>query len=101
MLYSVDSIVYLRGKFALHEELIVHYTFMVSSLCVRNLLYKFFRAKRLTNLALFSYPCVRNSCVFWHCLVIHMRGTLMCILFCFALFSYPYVRNSYVLFGTV
>ena len=63
MLYCVDFIVYLHGKFALCEELVVHYTFMVSSLCVRNWLYKFFRAKRLANLALFSYPCVRNSYV--------------------------------------
>ena len=45
MLYSVDSIVYLCGKFSLHEELVVHYTFMVSSLCMRNLLYKFLEQK--------------------------------------------------------
>jgi len=45
MLYSVDSIVYLRGKFTLHEELVVHYTFVVSLLCMRKLLYKFLEQK--------------------------------------------------------
>ena len=68
-------------------------------------------------LALFSYPYARNSYVhfvflctvqlsiceellyaFWHCSVIHMRGTLMCTLYCSALFNYPYVWNSYVSF---
>jgi len=116
VLYSVDFIVYLCGKFALHEELIL-YTFMVILLYVRNLFVQTFRAKRLINLALFSYPYTRNSymhfvllytiqlsiceellCAFWHYSVIHMRRTLMCILYCSALFNYPYVRNSYVSF---
>jgi len=44
VLYSVDFIVYLHGKFALHEELVL-YTFMVSSLCMRNLLYKLLEQK--------------------------------------------------------
>jgi len=40
-------------------------------------------------------------CIALHCSVIHMRGTLMCTLYCSALFSYPFVRNSYVSFGTI
>ena len=47
MLYNVDFIVYLCGKFALREALII----------------QIFRAIRLVNLALFSYPCVKNSYV--------------------------------------
>ena len=84
MLYNVDSIVYLHGKFSLHEELVIHYTFMVSLLCVRNLLYKFFRAKRLANLALFSYPCVRNSYVFFSTIQLSICEELLCA-FYFAL----------------
>ena len=47
MLYSVDFVVHLYGKFALREELVI----------------QIIRAKRLANLALFIYPCVRNSYV--------------------------------------
>ena len=49
MLYSIYFVVHLHGKFTLCGELVV----------------QIFRAKRLANLALFSYPCVRNSYVYF------------------------------------
>jgi len=73
MLYSVDSIICLRGKFTLHEELVVHYTFVVSSLYVRNLLYKFFLRKKIGQSSTIQLSmCEELLCVFWHYLVIHM-----------------------------
>jgi len=47
MLYSIDFVVHLCGKFALCEELVV----------------QILKVKILANLTLFSYPCVRNSYV--------------------------------------
>ena len=79
-MYSVDSIVYLHGKFALREGLVVHYTFVLSSLCVRNLLYKFLEKKNSQSSTVQLSMCEELLCVF------------------LALFSYPYARNSYVHF---
>ena len=53
MLYSVDFVVHLRGKFALHEELVVQ-NFKSK---------KIGQSSTMCVLALFSYPCVRNSYV--------------------------------------
>ena len=39
--------------------------------------------------------CEELLCVFWHYSIIHVWGTLMCLL---ALLNYPCVRNSYVHF---
>lgn len=80
--------------------LILLYTFVVSSLYVRNLLYKIL-SKWIVILALFSYPCGRNSYVcmmdllyystihvwdtrmcFWNYSIIHVWETHMCILSC-------------------
>jgi len=81
--------------------LILLYTFMVSSLCMRNLLYKFLEQKVGQSSIVQLSMCEELLCIFWHCSVIHMQGTLMCILFCSTLFSYPCVRNSYVSFGII
>jgi len=68
MLYSVGFIIYLHGKFSLHEELVI----------------QIFITKRLANLALFSYPCVRNSYVSFGTIQLSICDELLCA-FCFDL----------------
>ena len=72
MLYSVDFLLF---------------TFVVSSLCVRNLLYKF-----MSNLI--EYPSTVQLSI-WEELVCAYDG------FFFALFNYPCESNSYASFGVV
>ena len=66
--------------------LILLYTFVVSSLCMRNLLYKF-----MSNII--DYPSTIQLSI-WEELVCAYDGF-------FALFNYPFERNSYVSFGVV
>jgi len=68
MLYSVDFVVHLCGKCALHEELVI----------------QIFRRKRLATIALFSYPCVRNSCMYFGTIQLSICEELLCA-FYFAL----------------
>ena len=68
MLYSVDFVVHLHGKFALHEKLIV----------------QIFREKILANLSLFNYPCVGKSYVYFGIVQLSIFEELLCAL-CIAL----------------
>ena len=81
--------------------LILLYTFVVSSLCVRNLLYKFMN-NIIDYLSTVQLSIWRNSYVSFGTIQLSTCEELICAYDgFFALFSYPCERNSYVSFGAV